>query len=263
MTRSRDGVEIAYESHGIGGGAERPAVILVHGWAGNRTFWTHQVEYLAERHQVIAVDLGGHGESGLGRADWTLPAFGDDVVAVVDEVGAQKVALVGHSMGGDAVVHATRRLGDRVAGLVWIDVFRSLGSEPESSPEEVEAFVAPFRKDFAAAIEQFVRNLLPEDADPDLIDRITSEMAVTPREVALGSLRYARNRQPAMLTALPHIAAPIVAINPGIGATDVDSMHRHGVEPVVLEDVGHFPMIEAPDRFNPILGATLASFPTE
>lgn len=127
MTRSRDGVEIAYETYGTGGGAERPTVILVHGWAGNRTTWAHQVDYLAERHQVIAVDLGGHGESGFGRADRTLPAFGDDVVAVVDEVGAQKVALVGHSMGGDAVVHATRRLGDRVAGLV-------------SSPNENQTF---------------------------------------------------------------------------------------------------------------------------
>ncbi len=85
-------------------------------------------------------------------------------------------------------------------------------------------------------------------------------MAATPREVTLGSLRYARNRQPAILAALPHIAAPIVAINPA--PTDVDSMRRHGVEPIVLEDVGHFPMIEAPDRFNPVLAAALASFGT-
>src|SRR5687768_6022579 len=161
MTSSRDGVEIAYATHGAGG----PAVVLVHGWAGNRTYWAHQIDYLAERHQVIAVDLGGHGESGLGRADWNLAAFGDDVVAVVDEVGARKVALVGHSMGGDAIVHAARRLGDRVTGLVWVDEFRSLGNESESSPEEVGAFLAPFRDDFAAAVEQFVRGLLPEDAD--------------------------------------------------------------------------------------------------
>ena len=88
-----------------------------------------QVDYLAERNVVVAVDLGGHGESGLGRADWNLAAFGDDVLAVVEEVGAQKVALVGHWMGGDAIVHAARQLGDRVAGLVWIDAFRSLGND--------------------------------------------------------------------------------------------------------------------------------------
>ncbi len=168
MTSSRDGVEIAYATYGADDGAGGPAVVLVHGWAGNRTYWADQIDYLAERYQVIAIDLGGHGESRLGRVDWNLAAFGDDVVAVVDEIGASRVALVGHSMGGDAVVHAARQLGDRVVGLVWVDVFRSLGNEAVSSPEEVEAFVAPFRDDFAGAVDRFgvapssARNPTPE-----------------------------------------------------------------------------------------------------
>ena len=256
MTFSRDGVGVAYATYGAGS----PAVVLVHGWAGNRTYWTDQISHLAKRHQVIAVDLAGHGESGVGRVDWTLPAFGDDVVAVVDEVEAKNVVLVGHSMGGDAVVHAARRLGDRVAGLVWVDVFRSLGHETTSSPDEVEAFVAPFRDDFPAAVDRFVRRLLPDTVDAGLIERITIDMAATSREVALGSLRYARNREPAILAALPHITAPIVAINPGTVPSDVASLRRHGVEPMLLEDVGHFPMLEAPGRFNVALSTALASF---
>ena len=260
MTRSSDGVEIAYATYGTGDRADAPSVVLVHGWAGNRASWDHQVDFLAERYHVIAVDLGGHGESGLGRNDWNLVAFGDDVVAVVDEIGAQRVALVGHSMGGDAVVHAARRLGKRVAGLVWIDAFRSLGNESESSPDEVEAFLAPFREDFGAAVERFVRNMLPKAAEGDVLDHIVTTMAAASREVALGSLRYARNRQPQILAALPHITAPIVAINPDIGPTDVDSLRRHGIEAIVLEDVGHFLMIESPDQFNPVLARTLASF---
>jgi pimeloyl-ACP methyl ester carboxylesterase len=260
MTASRDGVEIAYATYGTRDGGDSPAVVLVHGWSGNRAYWAYQIDVLAERYHVTAVDLGGHGESGLGRDDWNLAAFGDDVVAVIDEVGAQKVALVGHSMGGDAVVHAARRLGDRVVGLVWVDTFRSLGDEPESPPEAVEAFLAPFLDDFGAAVERFVRTMFPEDADGGLVDQIAAGMAAAPQEVALGCLRYARNREPPILAALPHIAAPIVAINPGIGPTDVDAMRRHGVEAIVLEDVGHFLMIEGPDRFNPVLAATLASF---
>jgi pimeloyl-ACP methyl ester carboxylesterase len=259
VTRGSDGVEIAYATHGAGAG-ETPAVVLVHGWAGNRTYWDHQVDYLAERNFVIAVDLGGHGASGLGRDDWNLAAFGDDVLAVVDDVGAQAVALVGHSMGGDAIVHAARRLGDRVIGLVWVDVFRSLGDEPVSSPEQVEAFVAPFRADFENAVARFVRNLLPATASCELVDRITTDMTATPREVALGSLPYARNRQPPILAALADIAAPLVAINSDIAPTDADSLRQHGVEPTVLADVGHFPMLEDPEQFNPILATALASF---
>src|SRR4051812_4872548 len=168
VARSPDGVEIAYATHGAAAGAEAPAVVLVHGWAGNRTYWDRQVGYLSERNLVVAVDLGGHGGSGLGRAEWSLAAFGDDVVTVVDKVGAQRVALVGHSMGGDAIVYAARQLGDRVAGLVWVDVLRSLGDEPVSPPDVVDGFVAPFREDFTAATEGFARSLFPAGADPAL-----------------------------------------------------------------------------------------------
>jgi pimeloyl-ACP methyl ester carboxylesterase len=258
MATSPDGVEIAYATRSFTNGAA-PTVVLVHGWAGDRTYWAEQLDFLSSLYQVIALDLGGHGESGLGRSDWNLPAFGADVVAVVEEVGARNVALVGHSMGGDAIVYAAQQLGDRVAGLVWIDVFRSLGSEPVSSAEEVEAFVAPFREDFPAAAERFARNLLPDGADDELAERIAADMAATPREVALGSLRYARNRQPPILAALPAIKVPIVAINPDTGPTDSKSMREYGVETILLEGVGHFAMIEDPRQLNAVLATVLAS----
>jgi pimeloyl-ACP methyl ester carboxylesterase len=105
-----------------------------------------------------------------------------------------------------------------------------------------------------------VRRLLPEAVDVRLVDRIANDMAATSREVALGSLPYARNREPAMLAALAHITAPIAAINPSTAPTDVALLRRHGVEPMLLEDVGHFPMLEAPDRFNAVLAEALASF---
>ena len=258
MVRSHDGVEIAYTRHGHA--EHRPTAVLVHGWAGNRTYWANQIDVLAERHHVVTVDLGGHGESGTGRADWNLRAFGDDVAAVVEEVGATDVALVGHSMGGDAVVYAACTLGERVRGVVWVDVFRSLGDEPISSAEDVAAFVEPFRTDFGAATERFARSLFPETADRALIDRVAADMAAAPRDATLGSLGYALNRHPPILAALAELQVPVVAINPDVGPTDTASLRRHGVEPIVLTGVGHFPMLEDPDQFNPILLTTLASF---
>jgi pimeloyl-ACP methyl ester carboxylesterase len=90
---------------------------------------------------------------------------------------------------------------------VWVDVSRSLGNEPEPSPEELDAYLAPFRE--TLQLRSFAT--CPADADGEL-------------------------------------------------PTDVDSMRRHGVEPIVLEDVSHFLMIEDPEQFNPVLAATLASF---
>ena len=260
MTRSRDGVELAYATHPARGTSAGPTVALVHGWLGNRTYWDAQLEPLTARHEVIALDLGGHGESGLGRSDWNLSAFGDDVVAVIQEADPERVVLVGHSMGGDAVLLAARELGDRVVCVVWVDAFRSLGQEQPAPPEAVEAFVAPFRDDFEATIDQFVRRLLPA-ADPEIMGRVAADMKTAHRDVALGSIGYALNREPAILAALPEVTAPIVALNPADGSTDLNSLRRYGVEPLLLDEgVGHFPMLEAPARFSSMLLATLASY---
>lgn len=260
MTRSRDGIEIAFDVHPSRSDLDHPTVVLVHGWLGNRTYWDSLTEVLTEDYEVITLDLGGHGESASGRADWNLAAFGNDVLAVIEETGRPRVILVGHSMGADAVTFAARDLGSAVAGLVWIDGFRSLGDEQPAPPDAVAAFVAPFRDDFDTAIDQFVGRLLPSTADPALVERVADDMKSARREVALGSIGYALNREPAVLAALSEIEAPVVALNPADGSSDPDALRRHGVDVVLLDAVGHFPMLEDPAMLGRVMTSTLASF---
>src|SRR6185369_17486212 len=85
--RSADGVAIRYHVEGTG----EPTVVLVHGWALDRHVWDGQAPQLAKRQRVVTLDLAGHGESGRERSDWTMAAFGQDVKAVVDAVGAKGV----------------------------------------------------------------------------------------------------------------------------------------------------------------------------
>ncbi len=96
VAASADGIPLAYEVHGTG----RPALVFVHGWSCDRRYWSKQIDYFAQRYQVVVLDLAGHGESGLGRRAWTIPAFGQDVVAVVEKLGLKEAVLIGHSMGG-------------------------------------------------------------------------------------------------------------------------------------------------------------------
>ena len=171
---SSDGIEIRYDVAGSGS----PAIVFVHGWSCDRTYWREQMTAFAARHIVVAVDLAGHGESGIGRTAWTMPAFGDDTVAVVEQLGLERVVLVGHSMGGDVVVEAALRLGDRVAGVVWVDTYQSL--EEVTTPEELDAFVEPFRRDFPGQTRRFIRGLFPPTADPVLVDWVADDMAAAP-----------------------------------------------------------------------------------
>lgn len=142
IVTSADGVPISYEVHGTG----KPALVFIHGWSCDRGYWEGQLEAFSREFQVVAVDLGGHGESGLGREAWTIGAFGEDVAAVVEKLGLERIILIGHSMGGDVIVEAARRLPGRVEGLVWIDTYKQLGTS--RTPEQVQALMAPFRADF-------------------------------------------------------------------------------------------------------------------
>ncbi len=123
--RSADGIPIHYEVYATG----EPALVFVHGWSCDRSYWDAQVPFFSERHRVVTVDLAGHGESGLGRDAWSMRAFGQDVAAVVEELGLDEIVLVGHSMGGPVVVEAARILGDRVNVVVGADTFNDVSQK--------------------------------------------------------------------------------------------------------------------------------------
>ena len=111
---SGDGVEIAYTVRGAGA----TTLVFIHGGLADRSFWKPQMDALGDRYALVALDLGGHGASGRDRARWTVPAWGDDVRAVVGAVGAQRAVLIGNSLGGPVAIEAALLMPSRVLGVV-------------------------------------------------------------------------------------------------------------------------------------------------
>ncbi len=120
--RSADGTPIHYLVDGSG----EPALVLIHGWACDASYWDNQVPAFAATHRVVRVDLAGHGASGAQRARYTVQAFGEDVRAVVEQEKLGRVILVGHSMGGDVMLEAARLLPGKVLGLVAVDTLHDV-----------------------------------------------------------------------------------------------------------------------------------------
>ena len=247
VARSSDGIAIHYALEGVGA----PALVFVHGWSCDRSYWAEQIPAFAPRHRVVAIDLAGHGESGAGRKSWTMANFGGDVAAVVDHLGLDDVVLIGHSMGGDIIVEGALALGGRVRGLIWVDQYTSL--DELRSQADVAAFMEPFQKDFVSATQGLVRQMFPPDADPVLVDRVASHMSSAPPAIALDALRHAISNGPRVVDRLPVLGIPTVAINADFRPTDEASLRRHGVRPVLTSGVGHFLMMEDPDQFNGVL----------
>jgi pimeloyl-ACP methyl ester carboxylesterase/GNAT superfamily N-acetyltransferase len=244
---SRDGVSIAYETKGRG----QPALVFIHGWSCDRSHWAGQLQPLSSEFKVVAVDLGGHGDSGLGRRAWTIESFGEDVAAVVDALGLERVILIGHSMGGDVVMEAARRLKDRVVGIVWLDTYKQLGEGRNA--EEVRTFIARLGENFIDSTREFVRSMFLPTADSALVERVATDMSSAPPAVALGALESAFSYSRKITRTVTELRVPVIAINSDNAPTDLESMRRCGVEVMLMPGVGHFLHMEDPDRFNGLL----------
>lgn len=227
IASSPDGIALAYEAHGEGS----PALMFVHGWSCDRTYWRHQLGRFAQRYRVGALDLAGHGESGSGRRDWTMRSFGSDVAAVVDQLNPKDVVLIGHSMGVDVVVEAALQLPGKVSGLVLVDQYKSLG-RPRNR-EQTEALVRPFRENFVTTTRSLVRGMFVPSSPADLVEWVVNDMSAEPVDVALGALEQTWSNDGPILDSLTKVAAPMVAINCDKSPTDIESLMRYGIRTLI------------------------------
>ena len=251
--RSADGVAIRFDVEGRG----EPTIVLVHGWVMDRHVWEVQAPSLAARHRVVALDLAGHGESGGSRPAWTMPAFGEDVKAVVEDVAAAQVVLVGHSMGGPVVLEAARRMPERVKGIVLVDTL--LDVEARTPPAEIEAFAAQLAADYGAQVTEMLNGYLFAPATPAAVrERIIRHALALPAGVSVGMLRETWAYDP--LPALREVRCPIRAVSADKFPTNLEANRRHmpGYEAAIVPGSGHYPMLEDPARFGPALDRALA-----
>ncbi len=249
-----DGVSIAYTASGEGS----PALVFVHGWMCDQTYWAAQAATFSETHTVVTIDLAGHGKSGMEREGWPLMAFGTDVEAVVETLDLDRVILIGHSMGGPVVLEAARLMPERVIGVVGVDTLQD--ADLKYDPEEVAPFLAGFESDFPGTCRGFVTSMFPEGADPALVERIATDMSEGPSEIGIALMRgFIDYDAAAAFTAVP-AAIPIRCINSTMNATNVEGnrAYHEDFEVVTMDGVGHFLMIERPQEFNAALEQILA-----
>lgn len=252
---SPDGNIIYYEVRGEGD----PALVFVHGWSCDRSYWKEQVEPFEKSNKLILIDLAGHGQSGQKRDIWSMASFGDDVAAVVNRLGLTNIVLIGHSMGGSIIIEAARRLPGKVLGLIAVDTHQNLGKR--LTDQQKEAFLGPLREDFVKGTDAFVRSLFRSSLDSTLMDEVVADMILTPPEIGIGVLEqffeYYFSEQ--IEIALKEVNLPVICINTGNFSADVatGSKLAKSFDVKVMINVGHFLMRESPYLFNKLLGEAI------
>jgi pimeloyl-ACP methyl ester carboxylesterase len=249
IVMSQDLVHLEYRVLGRG----EPAVILIHGWCGNADYWHAQFDALKTRYTVVAVDLAGHGASGANRTDWSIANYAADLASIARQLPNTRIVLVGHSMGATVALAAAPRIGPRVIGIIAVDALRSVGMPPLSAGE-IAAKVAPFRSDFVGATRALVTDsLFEKGADPLLVQKVAYDMSLRSPAVAVPTLEKLLQLDLAPL--LPNVHVPVYAINSDLAPTDAERIRKSLPDFTldVLPHTGHFLMLEAPERFNPLL----------
>ncbi|NMC72560.1 MAG: alpha/beta fold hydrolase, partial [Myxococcales bacterium] len=110
------GLRTAFADAGAG-----PAVVFLHGLAGDATHWVHVAPRFTATHRVICVDLPACGESEAPRGPLSVRLYAEQVHALLDRLGIDRAAIVGHSLGGMVAAELAFLAPGRISQLVLLD----------------------------------------------------------------------------------------------------------------------------------------------
>ncbi len=259
--RAEDGLSIVCEIRGEGD----TALVFLHGWCGDHEYWKHQADVFSADYRVVTLDQAGHGESGKDRKRWSAGGLASDVEAVAKELGLKRVILIGHSMGGPIALLAAKRMTDIVVAVVGVD---TLQNPDVKMPEETKkAFLEGWEADFKGSMRRTLPGLMHEKIDPELKKWLLTRAEEQDPKMAVGLLRDLMDLDTATL--LKEAKKPVRCINSGgpfpfFTPTAVEINKKYAdYSAVIINGVGHYPMLEKPAEFNQKLRGTLKEFVTK
>lgn len=242
--KSIDGNEIAFTVQGKG----EPALIFVHGWACNKSYWKNQTKEFAKNYKVVALDLTGHGQSTANRKSYTMQLFGQDVAAVVNQLKLSKVILIGHSMAGAVILEAKKILKDKVIGIIGVDTYQVL--DVGETEERAEQFLSTFKSNYLGSVESYLGNLFAEGRDTSFTNSIIRDLQKMPKERGIDIFRniLKYNYEKAVRETNPKI----IAVNSDRFPAKLEKIKKiiPSFELKIVPNTDHFLMLENPIEFN-------------
>jgi pimeloyl-ACP methyl ester carboxylesterase len=169
-----NGINLYFETHGAG----RPMVLL-HGGLASSEMFGPILPTLADHHQVIAVDLQGHGRTADIDRPIELGFMADDIAALIDHLGLDRPDVVGYSLGGGVAFHAAVKYPAKVRRLVMAAANirpDAIYADMRVQQGQVNAAAAEFMKD--TPMYQLYQKVAPRPEDfPRLLEKIGALMA--------------------------------------------------------------------------------------
>jgi 3-oxoadipate enol-lactonase len=246
------------------------AVIFIHGFPFSSEMWKEQASALAASFRVITYDIRGHGKSDAGDGQYSIDLFADDLLALIDLTGLEKVVLCGLSMGGYIALRAMEKFPERIAGLILCDTqSKADGNEAKIKrfetiklvrTEGVEKFAGEFvKKIFApSSLEnkipgvEMISNIIKSNSVNGICGTLLALAARTDTSESLKNIKV-----PALIITGKEdkITTP----------AEAEFMHQQitGSELQLLPGAAHLSNLENQNGFNEALAKFLSVFKTE
>jgi pimeloyl-ACP methyl ester carboxylesterase len=245
-----DGLRVHYKSYGKG----REALVFVHGWTCNMSFWDGQVPAFESRTRVVVIDLPGHGESDKPHIDYTMDLFARSIDAVLRDAGVERAVLVGHSMGTPVIRQFYRKYPGKTLALVIVDG----PLRPFVDAATMAKFIEPLRgPNYSEAAGRFLDGMLAPVSPFSLRQEIKLAMLSVPQHVAVSAMDGIVS---SFTGTQDKINVPALAVMTKNWPPDNEQVYRSIAPKLDYQSwggVSHFLMMEKPREFNEALAAFL------
>ena len=266
--RTSDGVTLRYLERGAG-----EPLVIVPGWSCTAATWRHQLDGLADRFRVIALDMRGHGRSDKPSHGYRIARLSADLRDAMDALDLTDVTLMGHSLGCVMIwsyldlfgPHRLRRLVlvDQPAvltrGADWSDELIATTGAPFTA-EQVQKMAQRLRAEGGDAVRRtFFANMPTDELDPEVLDWLYTEIEQLPAHHAADLILDGTRAD--FRDVLPRITLPTLYVGGRVRGVRM-SCQRWICEQIpdathvtfTAEDRGsHLMYLENPARFNDVV----------
>jgi len=246
-------VEVSYSIEGAG-----PPLYMVHGIGSCKATWEALIEDLRIDFTCVSFDLRGHGESPVPLAPYLLDELVEDLEALRQRLGHERIHVVGHSLGGQIGPAYARAHPENVETVALLSTAAGRTSEDSANVKGVVAMMR--EKGVKPVLKTLIKRWYTDQfiaSRPDAVEARIKQVVDTPVEVFLSVFDIYATTE--MLPWLPHLNCPCLVMtgeldtgcSPVLNKLIADTLPN--AELVILENLKHSILIEAPEKVLPPL----------
>ncbi|HWQ15251.1 MAG TPA: alpha/beta hydrolase [Roseiflexaceae bacterium] len=246
-------------------GRRGPPTLFLHSWLGSWRYWLPTMDHISERYRAYALDFWGFGDSDRRDSAFSLKEYVELLIGFMDNLGLQKVSLVGHGLGGMVAVRAAAQHPERFTKIMAVatpfqgtqlqsvvkpgTLSRILG---RSTPNNIwSRLIRQLNVDYPQILSEIIEDT--ESLSENLVQRVIGSVLETDLRQDLGQL-----------------TVPLLAVfgdRDAIVSPDqarcLQEEHTTLQQVIRLPKSSHFPFLDQPNVFNRLLMDYQASSGTQ